>query len=40
MHIVLVAGFWLGGGTAFAAWVRAWTARGYAAIAPDTAEAL
>src|SRR5262245_2893609 len=31
--VVLVHG---GGGTAFAQWVRLWTARGYAAIAPDT----
>jgi dienelactone hydrolase len=31
--MVLVHG---GGGTAFAAWVRHWTARGYAAIAMDT----
>jgi dienelactone hydrolase len=31
--MVLVHG---GGGTAFAAWVRLWTARGYAAIAMDT----
>ena len=31
--MVLVHG---GGGTAFAEWVRLWTSRGYAAIAPDT----
>ncbi len=31
--IVLVHG---GGGTAFAEWIRLWTARGYAAIAMDT----
>jgi dienelactone hydrolase len=31
--IVLVHG---GGGTAFAAWVRLWTSRGYAAVAMDT----
>ena len=35
--IVLVHG---GGGTAFAEWVRRWTARGYAAIAIDTCGAL
>ena len=31
--MVLVHG---GGGTAFAEWVKAWTSRGYAAIAMDT----
>ncbi len=35
--MVLVHG---GGGTAFASWVRRWTARGYAAIAMDTCGAL
>jgi dienelactone hydrolase len=35
--MVLVHG---GGGTAFPAWVRLWTARGYAAIAMDTCGAL
>ncbi len=35
--MVLVHG---GGGTAFAAWVRLWTSRGYAAIAMDTCGAM